>query len=55
MKDFLKCRKCPYKLGEVKCKTNPCPECIASGRKKPPFQLSVILKESNMHSISELK
>lgn len=39
MKEFLKCRKCPYKLGEVKCKTNPCPECIASGRKKTAFSV----------------
>lgn len=49
MKNLVKCIKCPYKLGEVKCKTSPCPECIASGRKKPPFQLSVNIKEKDMY------
>lgn len=25
------CRKCPYKLGQVKCVVNPCPQCKQNG------------------------
>ena len=34
---MLKCMKCPYKLGLIKCPVNPCPQCISSKSKKPPF------------------
>lgn len=34
---MLKCLKCPYKLGLIKCTSNPCPECKASKSKKHPF------------------
>ena len=34
---MLKCLKCPYCLGTIKCVTNPCPQCKASKSKKPPF------------------
>lgn len=33
----LKCRKCPYKLGVIKCIKTPCPECRSSGGKIHPF------------------
>lgn len=37
-----KCKKCPYRLGEIKCVTNPCPKCKASGSKTHPFPKPVI-------------
>lgn len=36
-KKLKKCENCPYNLGVLKCKTNPCPECIESGSEKHPF------------------
>lgn len=33
----LKCLKCPYYLGEVKCNVSPCPQCLESKSKKHPF------------------
>lgn len=33
----LKCLKCPYYLGKIKCVIDPCRECILSKRKKHPF------------------
>ena len=38
----LKCKKCPYKIGLIKCIENPCPECRKAGRKSPPFPEPVI-------------
>jgi len=32
-----KCLTCPYKLGIIKCKISPCPQCIESNRKTNPF------------------
>lgn len=34
---MLKCMKCPYHLGIIKCPVSPCPVCKASGRKINPF------------------
>lgn len=34
---MLKCLKCPYKLGLIKCVTDPCLECKERKSKKPPF------------------
>ena len=34
---MLKCLKCPYKLGLIRCVQNPCLECKASKSKKHPF------------------
>ena len=43
MKLYLKkCKKCLYYLGIIKCVVSPCPECIASKRKNPPFAEPVI-------------
>lgn len=42
---MLKCLKCPYKLGLIKCVTSPCAECKASKIKKPPFP-EVEIKEN---------
>lgn len=33
----IKCKKCPYKLGVIKCIENPCIKCQDSKRKKHPF------------------
>lgn len=33
----LKCMKCPYYQGLIKCIKNPCTECIFSKRKIHPF------------------
>lgn len=33
-----KCKTCPYKLGTIKCVTDPCRDCLASKSKKNPFQ-----------------
>ncbi|MBR3046163.1 MAG: hypothetical protein IKH27_12485 [Oscillospiraceae bacterium] len=35
--DGLKCLKCPYYLGQIKCIVSPCRECIMSKRKTHPF------------------
>ncbi len=44
---MLKCLKCPYKLGLIKCMTDPCPECKASKSKKPPFPEAEIKEDNN--------
>ena len=36
--DGIKCLKCPYYLGKIKCIVSPCEECILSGRKTHPFE-----------------
>ena len=33
----IKCVKCTYYLGKIKCVTDPCIECVSSNRKKNPF------------------
>lgn len=33
----IKCMKCPYYLGIIKCIISPCTECILLKRKKHPF------------------
>ena len=33
----LKCIRCPYHLGYIKCVRDPCIECMQSGRKTHPF------------------
>ena len=33
----IKCLKCPYYLGTIKCITDPCRECVESARKEHPF------------------
>lgn len=45
-----KCLDCPYYLGEIKCKSNPCPECRASGRKKHPFPEATIKRIKKISS-----
>ncbi len=35
--DGIKCIKCPYYLGQIKCIVSPCKECISSGRITHPF------------------
>jgi len=42
-----KCLKCPYRLGYIKCITDPCNECKEKKLKKPPFP-EVVVKESNI-------
>lgn len=32
-----KCLTCPYYLGKIKCKTDPCLKCKANKKKKHPF------------------
>ena len=44
---MLKCLKCPYKLGLIKCVQNPCPECKASKSKKHPFPEAEIKEDKN--------
>ena len=34
---FLKCKTCPYALGQVKCIISPCRECIRHKLKTHPF------------------
>lgn len=34
-----KCLTCPYRLGLIQCKRDPCPRCKVSGRKTHPFPL----------------
>jgi len=36
---LIKCLKCPYNLGFIKCIVSPCPECLLSKRKKHPFMV----------------
>ena len=33
----LKCLRCPYYLGQIKCVTDPCIECVRENRMKHPF------------------
>ena len=33
----LKCLKCPYYLGIVKCVKSPCVECLLTQKKEHPF------------------
>lgn len=42
---MIKCLKCPYKLGMVKCTRNPCPACRESGRKNHPFPEGRLVSE----------
>lgn len=42
---MLKCLKCPYKLGLIKCPVSPCPQCKESKSKKPPFPEAEIKEE----------
>ena len=44
---MIKCLKCPYKLGLVKCLIDPCPQCKESKCKKPPFP-EVEIKEDKI-------
>lgn len=44
---MLKCLKCPYKLGLIKCVTDPCLECKESKSKKPPFPEAEIKEDKN--------
>lgn len=44
---MLKCLKCLYKLGLIKCVQNPCPECKASKNKTPPFPEAKIKEDKN--------
>ena len=44
---MLKCLKCPYRLGLIKCVTNPCPKCKESKRKKHPFPEAEIKENKN--------
>lgn len=37
--DGMKCIKCPYYLGQIKCIVSPCKECISNGRKTHPYEL----------------
>lgn len=34
----LKCLKCPYYLGLIKCIVNPCIDCVLTGQKTSPFE-----------------
>ena len=34
----LKCMRCPYHQGKIKCVQNPCIECMQSKRITHPFQ-----------------
>lgn len=34
----LKCIRCPYHLGYIKCVRDPCAECMKSKRRTHPFQ-----------------
>ena len=38
----LKCTKCPYYHGLIKCIKSPCTECIISKRKTHPFTKMLI-------------
>lgn len=42
----LKCCKCPYRLGKIKCEINPCLQCKSSKCKKPPFPEAEIKEET---------
>lgn len=44
---MLKCLKCPYKLGLIKCVTDPCLECKERKSKKPPFPEAEIKEDKN--------
>lgn len=33
----IKCLKCPYYLGKIKCLKDPCQECMKRKNKKHPF------------------
>ena len=44
---MLKCMKCPYKLGLIKCITNSCTECKASKSKKTPISVAEIKEIKN--------
>ena len=37
MRDMMKCLTCPYRLGLIKCVTDPCPQCRTSKSRKHPF------------------
>ena len=41
----LKCVKCPYRLGKIKCIQNPCIECMGQKRKTHPFPIPVEIHE----------
>ncbi|MCM1228117.1 MAG: hypothetical protein NC320_11985 [Clostridium sp.] len=41
----LKCHTCPYKLGLIKCKINPCIMCRLKKLKNNPFPKAIIKHE----------
>ncbi len=43
----LKCLKCPYKLGIIKCPVSPCPQCLESKSKKHPFPEAEIKEDKD--------
>lgn len=42
----IKCIKCPYRLGTIKCVINPCIECLEQKRKTHPFPTPVEIHEN---------
>lgn len=44
---MLKCLKCPYKLGLIKCVLDPCQEYKASKSKKHPFPEAEMKEDKN--------
>ena len=46
----LKCIRCPYHLGLIKCVRDPCRECMESKRKTHPFQHVDFKEESCVKS-----
>lgn len=44
---MLKCLKCPYKLGLIKCVSNPCPHFKESKSKIHPFPETEIKEDKN--------
>lgn len=44
----IKCIKCPYRLGTIKCVLNPCIECLAKKLKTHPFQTPVEIHEGQI-------
>ena len=43
----VKCLKCPYYLGIMKCVKSPCKECLLSNRKNHPFEEMIKSSNSN--------
>ena len=43
--NLKKCLTCPYKLGTIKCKLDPCIDCKLQNRKEHPFPIPVEIHE----------